>query len=126
MNVSELFRRWGSVEEHKAKQVIFRERDAAEVMFVILSGEVELSLQGELLASESEGGVIGEMALLPSSAHSTTATARTAVRLAKLTRQQLAELAGRDVHFSLHVMAVLAKRLRATDRYITSQFEHPR
>ena len=38
MEVSELFRRWGSVEEHKARTVIFQEHKPAEVMFVILSG----------------------------------------------------------------------------------------
>ena len=126
MDVSELFRRWGSVEEHKAKRVIFREREPAEVIFVVLSGEVELSLKGKRLATETAGGVIGEMALLPSSAHSTTATALTPVKLARLDRQQLASFAGSNVEFSLHIMAVLAKRLRATDQYISAQIEQSR
>ena len=126
MNVSELFRRWGSVEEHKARRVIFREREPAEVMFVILSGEIELSLQGERLATETEGGVIGEMALLPATAHSTTATTLTPVKLARLDRQQLATFAAGNVEFSLHVMAVLARRLRATDQYISAQIEQSR
>lgn len=121
MNVSELFQRWGSVEEHKAKKVIFRERKPAEVMFVVLSGEVELSLKGETLAIEGEGGVIGEMAMIPSTTHSTTATARTSVKLARMDRQELADFAASNVEFSLHVMAVLAKRLRAVDQYITSR-----
>jgi len=121
MDVAELFRRWGSVEEHKPKAVIFRERKPAEVLFVILSGEVELSLKGEILATEGEGGVIGEMAIVPGTTHSTTATARTAVKLARLDREQLAEFATSNVDFSLHVMAVLAKRLRAVDGYISTQ-----
>jgi len=120
MHVTELFQRWGSVEEHKARKVIFHGRQPAEVMFVILSGEVELSLNGEILATEGEGGIIGEMTLIPSSTHSTTVTARTPVKLARIDRQQLADLAAENVEFSLHVMAVLAKRLRAVDQYITS------
>ena len=126
MNVTELFQRWGSVEEHKARKVIFRERKPADVMYVILSGEVELSLKGETLATEGEGGIIGEMTLIPSATHSTTVTARTPVKLARIDRQQLADLATENVEFSLHVMAVLAKRLRAVDQYISAQFEQSR
>jgi len=110
------------VEEHRAGTVIFLERDPAEVMYVIISGEVELSLHGEPLGTESEGGIIGEMAMINSATCGATATALTEVKLARLDRDQVKTLIDKNTEFALHVMAVMANRLRAVDKYITKQF----
>lgn len=117
-----MFRDWEDVEEHRAGTVIFLERDPAEVMYVIISGEVELSLHGEPLGTESEGGIIGEMAMINSATCGATATALTEVKLARLDRDQVKALIDKNTDFALHVMAVMANRLRAVDKYITTQF----
>jgi CRP/FNR family transcriptional regulator len=122
MKFHKLFRDWKQVEEFGAGTVIFTERDPADVMYVILSGEVELTLHGEPLSTEGEGGIIGEMAMINSATRSATATTLSQVRLAKLDRDQLREFIRENTDFSLHVMAVLANRLRAVDKYITAQF----
>ena len=117
-----MFRDWQDAEEHSAGTVIFLERDPAEVMYVIISGEVELSLHGEPLGTESEGGIIGEMAMINSATCGATATALTEVKLARLDRDQVKALIDKNTEFALHVMAVMANRLRAVDNYITTQF----
>ncbi len=117
-----LFRDWEDVEEHDSGTVILLERDPAEVMYVILSGEVELSLHGEPLGTEVEGGIIGEMAMINSATCGATATALTEVKLARLDRDQVKALIDENTEFALHVMAVMANRLRAVDKYITAQF----
>jgi CRP/FNR family cyclic AMP-dependent transcriptional regulator len=117
-----MFRDWKDVEEHDSGTVIFLERDPAEVMYVILSGEVELSLHGEPLGTEVEGGIIGEMAMINSATCGATATALTEVKLARLDRDQVKALIDENTEFALHVMAVTANRLRAVDKYITAQF----
>jgi CRP/FNR family cyclic AMP-dependent transcriptional regulator len=117
-----MFRDWKDVEEHDSGTVIFLERDPAEVMYVILSGEVELSLHGEPLGTEVEGGIIGEMAMINSATCGATATALTEVKLARLDRDQVKALIDENTEFALHVMAVMANRLRAVDKYITAQF----
>ena len=117
-----MFRDWEDVEEHRAGTVIFLERDPAEVMYVIISGEVELSLHGEPLGTEGEGGIIGEMAMINSATCGATATALTEVKLARLDRDQVKTLIDKNTEFALHVMAVMANRLRAVDKYITKQF----
>jgi CRP-like cAMP-binding protein len=120
MKFHHLFRDWQDVCEYRAGDVIFSEGDPADAMFVVLSGEVELTLRGEPLAVDGESGMIGETALLGSESRSGTATARTDVKLARLDREQLKKLMGSNPDFALHVMAGLANRLRAVDTYIST------
>jgi CRP-like cAMP-binding protein len=119
MNMVELFHDWKDVVEYPAKTVIFSERDPADFMYVIFSGEIELSLRGEPLGAEAEGGIIGEMAMINAATRSATATTLTKVRLARVDRDRFRELVNNNGEFSLHVMAVLANRLRALDNFIT-------
>jgi len=126
MKFIDKFRDWKDVEEFRAKTVIFREGDVADMMYVVLSGEIELTLHGEPLGMEGEGGIVGEMAMISGAPRSATATTLTKVKLARLNREQFRELVGTTPDFSLHVMAVLANRLRAVDQYITTQFKQLR
>jgi CRP-like cAMP-binding protein len=118
MTFHHLFRDWQDVCEYGAGDVIFSEGDQADRIYVILAGEVELNLHGEVLGIEGEGGLFGETALLGSESRSGAATARTDVRLARLGREQLQQLMSRDSEFALQVMAGLAKRLRSVDAFI--------
>ena len=122
MRFLEMFRDWENTEEYDARTVIFSERDPADVMYVILSGEIELTLHGEPLGAEREGGIIGEMAIINSATRSATATTLSKVKMARLDRDQFKALIADNSEFSLHVMAVLANRLRAVDHYISTQF----
>jgi CRP-like cAMP-binding protein len=122
MKFLEMFRDWENTEEYDARTVIFSERDPAEMMYVILSGEIELTLHGEPLGSEGEGGIIGEMAMIDSATRSATATTLSKVKLARLDHDEFKALIADNAEFSLHVMAVLANRLRAVDQYISAQF----
>jgi len=122
MRFLEMFRDWENTEEYDARTVIFSERDPADVMYVVLSGEVELTLHGEPLGAEGEGGIIGEMAMINSATRSATATTLGKVKLARLGRDEFKALIADNTEFSLHVMAVLANRLRAVDQYISTQF----
>lgn len=114
------FRNWKDVEEHPVQTVIFPEGSPADHLYIILSGEVGLSLRGNTLEVEKTGGFIGEMALFESAACSATATALTDVKLARLDRDQLAGLMHESTEFSLQIMSVLANRLRAINEYIAT------
>ena len=120
MKFHHIFHSWKDTREFGAGECIFAEGDPADAMYVILSGEVELILGGEPFGVEAAGGMIGETALLGAGSRSGTANARTDVRLARLDREQLKELMSKNTDFALHVMAGLASRLRAVDRYIST------
>ena len=121
MNIRELFRDWHQVEELPADSVIFSEGDSADVLYVVLSGKVRLTLHGSELSVEDEGGIIGEMAMLDTATRNSTATCVGTVLLARLDRSQLIELTRSNSEFSLYVMSVLANRLRAVDDYISAR-----
>ena len=123
MKLLEMFHDWEEIEEYRARTVIFSERDSADAMYIVISGEVELTLLNEPLGMESEGGMIGEMAMLvPTATRSATATTLSKVKLARLDHDEFKALITGNTEFSLHVMAVLANRLRAVDQYISTQF----
>ena len=117
------FRDWQDIGEHPARTVIFAEGDPAENLYVILSGEIELSMHGAVLEVEKTGGIIGEMALFESATRSSTATALTDVTLARLDRDQISGLMLESSGFSQQIMVVLANRLRAVNNYIAAHLK---
>ncbi|NOR18482.1 MAG: cyclic nucleotide-binding domain-containing protein [Xanthomonadales bacterium] len=114
---------WSDIADYPAQTVIFSEGDPAETLYAIISGEVELTLGGDLLSTETSGGVIGEMTLIGNTKHGATASALTGVRAAKLNREQLNEFMLESTEFSLHILNALASRLRIVDEYITTDFK---
>ena len=118
-----LFQNWQDMVEFDAQTVIFSAGEPAEILYFIISGEIELHLHGRSLSIQSTGGIIGAMAMLPSATHSTTATSRSSVKLARIDQAQLKELVAGNAEFSLYMMAALANRLRDADKLIAGQFE---
>lgn len=123
MDFLKLLRNWEDMEEHGPQTVLFQEGNTADALFVVISGEVELTLHGESLGIETSGGIIGEMAITPSAKRSASATTLTNVKLARLNRDQLAGLMSESMEFSLHVMSILANRIRAVNQFITTRIE---
>ncbi|MDH3903666.1 MAG: cyclic nucleotide-binding domain-containing protein [Xanthomonadales bacterium] len=121
MDFLKLFRNWKDLDEHPAETVIFREGQPVDFLYVILSGQIELTLRDVSLGTEDVGGIIGEMAIFQSATRSATATSTSDVKLARINRKQINELMSESTEFSLHVMSVLANRLRAVNGYITDQ-----
>lgn len=121
MKFQALFRDWKDVEEHKPGDIIFSAGDKAEVLYFLLSGEVELKLHGETLETEAAGGVFGEMAMMKSAVHNTMATAISDVKLARVNRKNLKQIIKGNNGFSFHMMCILAKRLKVVDEFITDQ-----
>ncbi len=117
MKVLDVFKNWPDVVEVSAGAKIFAELEEGEHMFVVITGEVELTKQGEPLGAELPGGIIGEMAIIGSGAplRSATATALQPSSLARVDRDQFLSLIGENPEFALHVMQVLANRLKVAN-----------
>jgi len=123
MDYHSLFDDWGNVRSLRAGETVFAEGDAADAMYYILDGEVEMRRHGEAMSVEGEGGVIGETALLDAARHNGTAVASRDTRLARFDREQLKDLTEGNAAFALHVMARLASHLRAVDAYISARLD---
>ena len=121
MDFLKMLRHWKDVDEYPAETVIFQEGHPADFLYIIMSGQIDLTLRGESLGNEKVGGIIGEMAIFQSATRCTTAISTTDVKLARLSRKQVSELMSESTEFSIHIMSVLANRLRVVNRYITDQ-----
>jgi len=103
------------VREFKAGDVIFNQGDAAEELFIIQSGEVEIRLGNRVLEKLSNYNFFGEMALIDSTPRSATAVAITDVKLVPVGEKQFLFLVSNTPYFALNVMRILARRLRTTN-----------
>ena len=100
----------------KAGEVIFREGDKADQLFVIKSGQIEIRLGNRTLSELSAHSIFGEMALIDDAPRSATAVAITDVELVPVSEKQFLFLVSQTPFFALKVMRVLAARLRATNK----------
>jgi len=104
------------VREFKVGDVIFKQGDAAEELFIIQSGEVEIRLGNRMLEKLSNYNFFGEMALIDSAPRSATAVAVTDVKLIPVGEKQFLFLVSNTPYFALNVMRILARRLRTTNK----------
>jgi CRP-like cAMP-binding protein len=102
--------------DYRAGDVIFREGDPAQELFIIQSGEVEIRLGNRVLEKLPQYSIFGEMALIDAAPRSATAVAVSDVKLVPVGEKQLLFLISNTPHFALNVMRVMARRLRATNK----------
>lgn len=95
-----------------AGEVVFREGDDAEAMYVVLDGEVEIRSGGTLLRTLGQGEIFGEMALIDDEPRSADVVAASDCRLASVDERRFLFLVHETPMFALHVMGVLGRRLR--------------
>jgi len=115
MNLVELFRHQIDFQELPAGQVLFREGDRATFMYVLISGAVEIIVHDKVVETAGPGSIVGEMAIIDHSARSATVIAKTDCKLFPIERERFNFLVQKKPEFALHVMRVLAHRLRQTD-----------
>ena len=96
-------------------QVIFAEGDPGSSMYVVVDGEVEITVAGRSVRTIGAGGIFGEMALIEHGPRSGTATAKTAVRLVAIDERRFHFLVQQTPFFALQVMRIMSERLRAQD-----------
>ena len=101
--------------DFKAGDVIFRQGDPAQELFIIQSGEVEIRLGNRVLERLSQYSIFGEMALIDNAARSATAIAASDAKLVPVGEKQFLFLISNTPYFALNVMRVMAQRLRAAN-----------
>jgi CRP-like cAMP-binding protein len=95
--------------------VLFSEGDAAETMYVVVEGEVELRLRDVVLEIAGPGSTFGEMGLLDRTTRSGTAIVRTPAKLVPIDRSRFLYLVQNTPYFAIEVMRALSRRLRRLD-----------
>ena len=96
----------------KAGDVIFRQFDMGAEMYILLDGEIELSIDSKVVETLGPGEPFGEMALIDQTPRTATAVAITDCTLAVISERRFGFLVQQEPHFALQIMKVMADRLR--------------
>jgi CRP-like cAMP-binding protein len=104
-------------------EVIFHSGDPGDALFLIMSGEIKISLPSEtgdeaILASLRAGDVFGELALLDGAPRSATATALVATEVVVLPRVAFRELIATEPAVRDALLASLAGELRRLTMHV--------
>lgn len=118
---SHLFSNATRVTSFPAGSVLFCAGDAADVMYVVKTGQVELHVGGNVVETVGPEGMFGEMVMLDSERRSTSAVTRTDSELVVLDEKQFMLMERQTPFFAIEVMRVIAARLRAMDARLANE-----
>ena len=96
-----------------AGTVLMHEDEATESFYVIVSGTVHVERDGKFVRSMSDGGFLGEIALLEESTHTATVTCATACEFVQLGRYEFGRVMDRFPEVGTRVEAAVARRPHA-------------
>ena len=99
----------------EAGTTIFKVGEPGRVMFVVQEGEIDLLVNDVTVETVGPGGMFGELALIDQEPRSTAAIARTDCRLVAVDQTRFMMMLRQTPFFAIHVLKVMAHRLRATD-----------
>lgn len=105
-------------------EIIFCKGDEDATTFIIVSGRVKICVttpegRESVIAILSEGDCFGELAALDGEPRSADAVAIEDSVVWCLVREDFSDLMERSPQFSRRLIAILARRLRDTDKYLT-------
>ena len=115
MNLAELFRHETDLQALAAGQVLFKESEQGDLMYVLISGTAEITVRGRLVETAEAGAILGEMAMIDDAIRSATVIAKNDCKLLPIDRKRFNFLIQQTPNFALYVMRVIANRLRRTD-----------
>lgn len=118
MNLAELFRHETDLLILPAGQTLFSEGDQGDLMYVLMSGAAEISVKNRLVETAQPGAIVGELAMIDDGVRSATVVARNDCKFLPIERKRFNFLIQQTPNFSLHVMRVIADRLRKTDAFL--------
>ncbi len=118
MDLAMLFARDEQIKTYYAGETIFQRDELGKTMYVVLEGEVNILLNGVVVETVRRGGIFGEMALIDDSPRSASAVAVTTCKLTAIDERRFVFLTQETPYFALHVMSVLAERLRRKDKAV--------
>jgi serine phosphatase RsbU (regulator of sigma subunit) len=95
-----------------AGQTIFEEGQAGAVMYVVIEGEVYITMQGKRINHLKPGDIFGEMGLIEQGQRSATATAVTDCIILPINHEQFTALVREQPDFALQVMNYMSVRSR--------------
>ncbi len=115
MNLAELFRHETDLHSLPAGQALFREGEPGNLMYVLISGTADIIVHNRAVETVEAGAIVGEMAMIDEGARSATIIAKSDCKLLAIDHKRFNFLIQQTPNFAIHVMRVIATRLRRAD-----------
>lgn len=96
----------------RAGEIIFEEGQAGDSLYVVLGGQVLISIGGRVIDRLDPGSIFGEMALIDESPRSASASAAVDSKLLQVNASRFTQLIQDQPDFALEVMSIMSTRLR--------------
>jgi CRP-like cAMP-binding protein len=111
---------FGSAEARtvRAGQTLFREGEPGGAMFVVLEGELEITIRGITMERVGPGGIVGELAIVDESPRTASVGATVDSRVAEVPARRFEALVQQAPALATLVVRVLAQRLRKMNQYL--------
>lgn len=100
--------------------ILFSQGDGSDVMYAIVDGEVEVSVNGTAVGTIGPGQVVGEMALIDRHEKERTATVTATVDsvVVPVDDDEFLRLVHRTPFFALQMLRIVSERLRQTNQLL--------
>lgn len=121
MNPLNLFSEDSDIESYKSGDTIFSEGEPGNKFYVVKNGELEISVGGKSMETVGSGGIVGELSLISHFARTAAVSAKTDCELIAVDDTRFRHLVSENPFFALHVMDIMAKRLRDTTRQMSGK-----
>jgi len=118
MDPVRLFQHDPNRQSFAAGQQVFTQGSRRDRMYVVVSGEVEITIDGVCVEVAGPGSLVGEMALIDEGPRSSSVVARVPSDLVPVDRERFLFLVQQTPYFALTVMKVLTERLRRMDLFL--------
>jgi CRP-like cAMP-binding protein len=104
---------------------IYRRHEKGDCAYIIRRGQIEINEQGRAVEIMQPGEIFGEMALIDHEPRTASAVALGEVELIPIDRSLFQALIRDDADFSLTILHLLARRLRAAMNLLEQQGDRP-
>jgi CRP-like cAMP-binding protein len=102
----------------RAHQTLFREGEPGDAMYVVVEGELEITIRGITMERVGPGGIVGEMALVDDAPRTATVSATADAHVVEVPTRTFEALVQQKPAFARHIVGVVAERLRRMNRYL--------
>jgi len=107
-----LFKNSADAKQVPSGTVLFAQGDAADVLYVVIEGQIEIRIDDVAAETVGPGGMVGELALIDHGPRSGSAVTVSDARVVPVDEKRFLYLVRNTPFFALNVMHVMANRLR--------------
>ena len=121
MNLANLFFNEENLLHLPAGEILFRQGDLGYLMYVLISGTVEINVNHKVVETAEKGAIVGELAMisqLGSHTRSATVIAKSDCIFFQIDHERFHSLIQQMPIFAQCVLLVIADRLRRTDELL--------